>query len=181
MLNFLTQNIKNKVVSEYLGRLGVVSLILIFIICVFLTSLFLPSFFMSMYKSFSIDVQYETSMSNIKKGSLNPIEIVREKNNIVSILSSKNVQDISTSTSEFIEKVISLKNKDIKITSISISNNLDVIKIIVGGVSKTRDGLTLFNKSLKDSHYFDEVILPIVNLLKGSDIEFNITLIHKQK
>jgi hypothetical protein len=181
MLNFLTQNIKNKVINEYSLRLVVVLLIMIFIVCVFLISLFLPSFFMSMYKSLAIDDQYRTTMLNIKEDSLNSIEIVKENNSLISVLSSKNAQDISTSTSEFIEKIFLLKNENIKISSVLVSNKVGEVKVIIGGVSKTREGLTLFNKALKNSYYFDEIILPVVNLLKSIDIEFNITLIYKQK
>ncbi len=181
MLNFLTQNIKNKVINEYSLRLVVVLLIMILIVVTFLIILFLPSLFISTYKSIAINDQYKTTMSNIKKDSLNSIEIVKEKNNLISALSHNNSKDISTSTSELIEKIFLLKNENIKISSISISNTLEEVKLIIGGISKTREGLTLFNKALKNSQYFDKIILPVVNLLKGTDIEFNITLIYKQK
>jgi len=181
MLNFLTQNIKNKVINEYSLRLVVVLLIMIFIISIFLISLFLPSFFMSTYKSSAIDNQYKTTMSNIKENSLNSIEIVKEKNNLISALSISDAQNISTSTSDFIEKIFLLKNVNIKISSISFSNKINEVKVVIGGISKTRDGLTSFNKALKNSRYFDEIISPAVNLLKSTNIEFNITLIYKQK
>ncbi|MCX6717151.1 MAG: hypothetical protein NTU76_00555 [Candidatus Taylorbacteria bacterium] len=180
MLNFLTQNIKNKVINEYSLRIVVVLLIMVFIVCVFLISLFLPSFFMSIYKNSAVDDQYKMMLSNTKEDSINSIEIVKENNSLISVLSS-GTQNISTSTSEFIEKIFLLKNQNIKISSISVSNKTNEVKIIIGGISKTRDGLTLFNKALKNSHYFDEIILPVVNLLKSTDIEFSITLIYKQK
>ncbi len=67
---------------------------------------------------------------------------------------------------------------DIKITKISYQ--ADKAKggtVSIAGTAPSRDRLLLFKKALDDDNNFTKVDLPISNFVKGSDIQFNLTLV----
>jgi len=180
MLNFLPQNNKKKIILEYLSRILIMLLIFLFFAVVLLISLFIPSIIFSKYKNQTVKNQLESiKITNINENQ-DPIELIKKINTMIGILSGGNT--VSLLMSNTIQKIISLKNKDIEILSISISDNsTSSEKIIINGIAKTRDGLTLFDKDLKNDGLFYSVDLPISNLIKNTNAQFTITLIYNKK
>ncbi len=83
------------------------------------------------------------------------------------------------SYSDVIQKIISIKNANIKITTISIQNTDSGKQVSISGRSQNRDTLTAFDKSLKIDGFFSNINLPISNLIKDDNPQFNITMTSK--
>ena len=67
---------------------------------------------------------------------------------------------------------------DIKINQISYENNLLKGKIInIKGSAVSRERLLLFRLAFENDANFKDVDLPISNFIKGSNIQFNLSLI----
>jgi len=178
MLNYLQQKNKKQIILEYLLRVSVFLLSSIFITSLILIILFLPSFFFSKYKNDTVNNQLgsiTTESSNVKD---DPILTIKNTNKLVTGLSQDNASPITYSG--IVNKIISLKNKDIKILSISIKSNPDNTSnrlVQITGVANTRDSLTLFEKDIKNDGFFSSVNFPVSNFIKSTDSEFTATLI----
>ncbi|MFA5651951.1 MAG: hypothetical protein WC933_01150 [Candidatus Paceibacterota bacterium] len=181
MLNFLPQKNKNKIIFEYLLRVTVFLLLFVFLSSFVLISLFVPSFFFAKYKNDTVNSQLElTKQKNINKDG-DPTIFIKNVNRLVVALSNNNVSNMAYS--DIINKVVSLKDKDIKISSINISEeaNTNSKKILINGIAKTRDSLTLFDKEIRVDGFFESVIFPVSNFIKSTNSEFSATLIYKNK
>src|SRR5690349_8660857 len=149
MLSFLPQNNRKVIITEYLSRIFIVFLNFSFIGLIILIALFVPSSIFSKYKSATVKNQLETVKIASSQESQDPVELIKKINAMVSILSKEDTTPILMS--DMIQKIVDLKNKDIKITAINIAKDLSGMeRISVSGVGKTRDSLTTFNKDLKD-------------------------------
>jgi hypothetical protein len=81
-------------------------------------------------------------------------------------------------SSDLIEKVVSVRSS-VKITSIAIvSVSTTTAKIIVQGVSPTRESLLLFKGYLEKLAPDNKVELPLSEFTKNKDITFSLNLIH---
>jgi len=181
MLNFLQQKNKKQIIFEYLLRVIIFLFIFIFVSSLVLTSLFMPSFFLAKYKINAISSQLESiKQENISKGE-DPISFIKNVNRLSLALSDNS--NSALIYSDIISKIVSLKNKDIKISSISISNNNDTNSktILINGSASTRDGLTLYERDIKTDGFFSSVVFPVLYFIKSSDSVFSATLVYKNK
>lgn len=178
MLNFLLEKNKKVVIVEYFFRVTIYFLLFTFFSLIILISLFLPSNFYSKYKNDNVSSQLSSIINKIGESSEDPIEIIKDVNKFTSVFSDEEDRILF---SNIIEKIISLKNKNIRITSFSLINDtLSSVKIIINGVSGSRDSLTSFDKDLKKDGYFQSIELPVSNLIKNIDSDFTMTLIYKK-
>lgn len=77
-----------------------------------------------------------------------------------------------------INEIVLKKMPDIKITSISYDNTSLKGKILsIKGTASSRERLSLFKTSLENNINFQKVDLPISNFIKGTNIQFSLTLI----
>lgn len=181
MLNFLQQKNKKQIIFEYLLRIAVFLLLFIFASSLILISLFIPSFFFVKYKNDTINNQLiSAKQASISRGE-DPVLFIKNINTLSVAL--YNNTSSSFTYSEIINKVVSLKNNDIKISSIIVTNDSGVSgkKILINGVASTRDGLSLYEKEIKTDGSFDSVVFPVSDFIKSSDSEFSATLIYKNK
>jgi hypothetical protein len=179
MLNFLPQKNKNMVVAEYLLRVAIFLLISAFFSILVLVSLFMPSFFFVNYKNDTINNQLKVAeLNNIGKGD-DPILFIKNINMLVTALSNT---DDGANYSEIIDKIVSLKNKDIMISSIKVSGDAmtNSKKILISGVANTRDSLTSYEKEIKIDGFFDSVEFPVSDFIKSNDSDFSATLIYQK-
>lgn len=177
MLNFLQQKNKKQIISEYLLRVAVYFLVFILISSVVLITLFVPSFFFAKYKNDTINNQLlEIKQKNVNVGE-DPVEFIKNVNRLSNALS-----DTATSSvkyNDIVDKITSLKNNDVKILAINITeeSNTGIKKILISGTANTRDSLTLFEKDIKIDGLFKSVVFPVSNFIKSSDLEFFATLV----
>ncbi|MFH0755290.1 MAG: hypothetical protein V1910_01310 [bacterium] len=172
MLDFLQQKNNKQIIFEYLLRISIYLLLFIFISSLILISLFLPSFFFAKYKIEAINNQLESiKQKNLENGE-DAISFIKNVNKLSLALSDNS----NFTNSDIINKIVSLKNKDIKISSISISDNTEGKIILINGIANTRDSLILFEKEIKTDGFFNTAIFPILYFLKSSDLNFSATL-----
>ena len=177
MLNFLPQENKNKIVREYILRVAIFLMLFVFIASIILISLFAPSFFFAKYKDDTVKTQLEMAKQKNSGKIQDPILFIKNVNRLSVALSDNSGP--TASYSDIISKIVSLKNKDIKITSISISedNATTNKRITIDGVANTRDSLTTYEKDLKVDGFFGNVIFPVSDYIKSTNSEFTATLI----
>ena len=180
MFNFLPQINKKEVISEYLMRFFSLLLLFVFLSILVLISFFSPAFFLAKYKGDVISSQLATvKQQNVDK-TTDPILFIKNVNRLLVSMSDSGNSNISDAY--IINKIIKLKNKDIKVLSLDIKTDSNYNRtIVLGGVANTRDSLTLFEKDIKTDGFFDSVIFPVSNFIKSSDSQFSVTLTYKNK
>jgi hypothetical protein len=138
---------------------------------------FIPTAIYSKYKNRTVDAQLglvkSTQTTDEKETSL----IVTKLNGLADVLSRDSDQ---ISSIGLVDKILSLKNSNISLVSLSILEGENGLrKITVSGISRSRDDLTRFNKNLISDGSFGNIDLPVSNLIKNSDLNFTMTMTHK--
>lgn len=178
MLNFLLEKSKKIVIVEYFFRVFTYFLLFLFLSLIVLIFLFLPSNFYSKYKNDIVSQQLSSIKSKVGENSEDPIKIIKDVNCFTTIFADEKDQ---INFGELIQKIINLKDKNIKISSLSFIKNKDgSIGVTINGIAGNRDSLTLFDKELKGEESFKKVELPVSNLIKNIDSDFTITLTYKK-
>ncbi|MFA5888900.1 MAG: PilN domain-containing protein [Candidatus Paceibacterota bacterium] len=175
MFNSLPYELKEKIRSEYHLRLLIVVFVSIICIQIFFLIILLPSWFISLNKEKEIILQTKKTDS---------LSLDSEISMINSKIKSVNARlNIINSTLEypkatfFIDSILSKKTDNIYIKELmytSLSNNTG--KIVLAGISKTRESLVSFVKELEGLKLFENVDLPISNFTKDKDINFSINM-----
>ena len=115
-------------------------------------------------------------VKDIKDEKLNKsdaISFIKKTNKLSTVLSD----DVNLAMTDIVNKVISLKNKNIKILSISISSNIaNGETILINGIANNRDSLTLYKEDIENDGFFEKVVFPVSNFIKNSNSEFSATL-----
>lgn len=174
MLNFLEQKNRKQIVCEYMLRVAIYFLAFTFIISLILIAFFMPSVFFVKYKYETVETQLESINQTKLNKADDPIVLIKNINRFSAIFSKDS--ETNKTYNKIINKIISLKNKDIKILYINIEKNTKNTQIIISGIANTRDSLTLFNTNLKTDGFFSTVVFPVSNFIKSTDSEFNATL-----
>lgn len=173
MLNFLPQKNKNKIIYEYLLRVSILLSIFVFLSTLILISLFIPSFFYTKLKNDTINNQLQlTKQKSAIKGE-DPALFIKNVNRLSVALSD----NTAIKYSSVINKIVSLKNKDIKILSINITENESGgKKVLINGTANTRDSLTLFEKEIQTDGSFSTVVFPVSNFIQSTNSDFTASL-----
>ncbi len=181
MLNFLLQKNKKQITNEYLLRVSALLLLFVFISSLLIILLFIPSFFFVKYKNDTVKKQFESVRSKDMTDKDDPVVFIKDVNALSAALYDGSPYNFSYSM--IIDKIVSLKNNDIKILSINIieENGSGFKKVQMSGIAKTRDALSSYEKDIKSDVFFDSVIFPVSSFIKSSDSEFSATLIYKNK
>ena len=170
-MNFLPEEDKRKIKKEYLRRLFVVlgifsfSAILIGIILLLAPSIFLRD------QEQNLERQLVISEERLSRGKIeNTVSLTKELNTKISFLDSeqKNIKEKSA----FIKIILEEKTNEIKINNFFFDKG----KILIQGLSESRQSLLSFIDSLKKKKDFKKVESPVSNLIKERDIEFNLTI-----
>jgi len=102
---------------------------------------------------------------------------VQDLNNKLDLV-EKNKSNKYIVSQKIINEIILEKMPDIKVTTISYQSDGPKGKTVkISGLAKSRERLLLFRKALEDNTAFKTVDLPISNFVKGSDIQFYLSLI----
>ncbi len=178
MINLIPNQEKKRKVNDFYFRLVVVFLTMLgFCALVAAASLF-PAFFLSLSNKNLANAKLETQKLEpvpvLDQGSLSMMEDTSNKLDMVD-LAEKNKYLISQ---KIVNEIILKKMSDIKITQINYDNSSPGgKKVNVNGVAPSRERLLLFRQTLEDDAFFKKVDLPISNFVKGSNIEFSLSLI----
>lgn|SRR3989338_6568016 len=178
MINLIPNEEKKKKVRDFYFRLLVVFFwtlgFSILISCVAL----LPAYFLSSVKRDLINTKLET-----QKVELVPLP---DQETLATVLDLDNklslIEKIETNkyiiSQKIINEIMLEKTSDIKITGFRYQDDSATGKTInIDGTAPSRERLLLFRKMLEDNTAFRAVNLPISNFVKGSNIQFHLSLI----
>ncbi|MFA6301373.1 MAG: hypothetical protein WC609_03435 [Candidatus Paceibacterota bacterium] len=178
MINLIPTEEKRKKVKDFYFRLTVVIFAMLGF-CVFVATVAIfPAYFSSVsgknFANAKLVMQEQEPVPLIDQGSLFVMKDMSNKLNIVEN-AEKNKYFISQ---KIISEIILLKMEDIKISEITYENSAtDGKKVQIWGLAPSRERLLFFRRALEESEAFKSVDLPISNFVKGSNIEFSLSLI----
>ncbi len=179
MINLTPTQEKKAMIKSFYYRLATVSFIMLGAVMFLACAALLPSYFVSLAKKNSV----------LKKTGV-PAEFAPADSEILAMAAVLDrelalldrVQKNKFLVSErVINAIISKKTGDIKITEIyfdttEAQTEAESRKISIKGTASSRERLQLFRKALADDPAFLKVDLPASNFIKGSNIEFGLSL-----
>ncbi len=178
MINLIPNQEKKKMAMDFYYRLAVLSVLMLCAVVFVAVLALLPAYLLSNSKS-NIALQ----RLELQKAETAPFfneetrEIIKETNKKLDIIETAQSNKFSVSE-KVINAILKEKISGIKIAQIAYENNtIEGKKIRISGTAPSRDVLLLFRKTLESSEAFKNVDLPISNFVKGSNIEFYISLI----
>ncbi len=178
MINLIPNKEKKEMTLDFYYRLAIVFFIMLdFCILVFVIAI-APSYFLSSEKSVLINAKLEAQKKEtlplFDQQTLASIKSVNDKLDLVEN-AEKNKFSLSL---KVINALLSKKRADIKIIQIIYENDKILgKKVSVAGTAPSRAILLLFRRALEGNPVFKSVDLPISNFVKGSDIQFYLTLV----
>ncbi len=185
MINLIPKEEKKKINRGFYYRLSVVYLMALSFPILICLAVMIPSYFLVRIKGDLIEkklaVQKAEPVPLLDQETLRVITDLNHKLNIV-----KNAENNKFVVSQKIINAIVLKKMpDIKITDIAFKNieritEEEIVvqdkKISIQGIAPSRPRLLLFRQILEDDANFQDVDLPISNFIKGSNIQFYLSL-----
>lgn len=138
----------------------------------------MPSYFISSVKLAEINSKLEIQKNEpLPQGGEQAMASIKDINKKISLIENSEKSVLLPSVS-VINAILLKKRTDIKITQILYeSNDIKGKKITITGTAPSREVLLLFRIALEDSASFKKVDLPISNFVKGSNIQFYLSLI----
>ncbi len=178
MINLIPKEEKKENAKVFYGRLLILFLFMLGLsIFIGFVSL-LPAYFISSAKYTDTNQKLETQKNEpLPSPSEEALAIVESLNLKLKLV--ENIQDNQFVVSKrIIDAVISNKMPDIKITDIAYVNDpSNGKKVNIEGTAPSREILLSFRLALEKDQSFKQVDLPISNFVKGSDIQFSLSLI----
>ncbi len=178
MINLIPNQEKKEMIRNFYYRLGTIFFFSIALVMLVGAIALLPSYVLSSMKknlnneklesvkaepTYLADQETEKEISGLD-AKLTLLEKAQGRKFIVS--------------ERIINEVLSKKIPDVKITQISFEEDKAAAKkVSIRGTARSREGLLLFRRALEDDPSFKMVDLPISNFVKGTNIQFNVTLI----
>lgn len=181
MINLIPNQEKKAKVRDFYFRLVVIVLAVVGSCVLVASAATLPAYFLSSVKrniaNEKLILQKSEPVPLIDQDSLRAIFELNNKLNLIE-KAKKNKYNISE---KVINEVMLKKMSDIKINQITYENDpTSGKKISVYGTAPSRERLLFFRRALEEDTAFQKVDLPISNFVKGSNIEFYISLIPLQ-
>jgi hypothetical protein len=172
MFKLLTEEERYKVRREYSMRRAIVMLLALILVLVMGVIGLLPPYVLS--NSRHNEVLERARIANSSKqheGNLDLEVWLVEINNELEILSPKLDTDRPSS---FIGKVLDEKITGVRLTGFSWIKVKNGVTLSISGVARDRQALIAFENNINSSGQFSNVALPISNLAKDRDIDFQI-------
>lgn len=178
MINLIPNQEKKKMATDFYFRISVMFFTVLGLAIIIGSFALLPSYYISSVKQGLIKQRLELqSYMPLPPSSQNVLDVARELNAKFKIIEDAN-KDQFVVSERVVEKIVSKKIPGIKITQISYKIDAFGEKSIsIRGSATSRDTLLGFSQSFDRDTDFKKVDLPISNFIKGSDIQFFISLI----
>ena len=178
MINLIPKEERKKINISFYYKIVVLFFTAAGLVSVLAVATIIPSYLFSSLKNNIANTKLEEQkgepVPSLDQQSLLTIKDLSHKLDIIES-SEKNKFLISKNV---ISAILSKKMSNIKIINISYGN--DDVKgrvISIQGNAPSREVLLSFRKALEDSSDFKQVDLPISNFVKGSNIQFYLSLI----
>ena len=172
MFKLLTEEGREKVKHEYATRRAVVLLSALTLVLVAAIIGLLPSYLASNARQKAVLERTRIISSAGKRGDELELQAwLRETNRKLLLLSP----GLDTERpSDFIKKILDQKIPGIRVTGFSWLKTKNLITLSINGVALDRQTLVAFESRINSSGYFSEVTLPISNLARDRNIDFQI-------
>lgn len=177
MINLIPREEKKKMIADFYYRLAILTVVALgFCVLVALLSI-LPLYFISSIKNSAISAKIAAQkLEPPPISEEEPLTLVKDTDNKLALIEKFEKNKFYLS-SQVINAIILKKRSDIKITQILYENNgVNSRKISIAGMAPSREVLLLFRRALEGDTVFINVILPISNFVKGSNISFFMSL-----
>ncbi len=185
MINLIPKEEKKKIAKLFFYKLAVLFLATAGLSFLIASVAIFPSYFISSVENNIVNAKLEAQKGEpVPRPDQETLSAIKDLNKKLDLI--ENAENSKFTISEKVINAIILKKiSNIKITDISyesdpakgLENGQKSQKISLQGSASSREVLLLFRKALEDSTAFKQVDLPISNFVKGSDIQFYLSLI----
>jgi len=178
MINLIPNQEKKEMVKGFYYRLVVLFLIITSVFFLIALVAILPSYFFSSSKDEIANMKLEMQKNQpVPLPDQQTVAVIKDVNNKLSLVENSENNKFIVSQ-KVINEILLKKISNVKITDISYENDLiQGKKISIQGEAPSREVLLLFRQALEDDPAFKQVDLPISNFVKGSNIQFYLSLI----
>ncbi len=176
MLHLLTEEHRQKVVSEYKKRVLVVSFLGLFFVSIVSLIFIMPTFFLSYsrYSDFKSKTQALDSELSLKEDPSSSENI----KNITTSIDALRIFDNKKNVYSILENLIQERPIGIQIKNIIFTpSGMETMAIDIAGRADTRKSLVSFDQNLKSNPMFAEVAVPLASFAKEKNIDFSMKLI----
>jgi Tfp pilus assembly protein PilN len=177
MINLIPKEEKKKMLADFYRRFVVLLLLMASFSVFIASSAILPAYFFSFIKNSTASIKL-----NVQKGEQLPtpkeqsLALARDINTKLDLVENAEKNKFLVSE-KVINAILSKKTPNIKINQITYTNDTGKGKnVSITGIASSRETLLLFQQSLEDSSAFKDVNLPISSFVKGSNIQFGLSL-----
>ncbi|MBI5816957.1 MAG: PilN domain-containing protein [Candidatus Yonathbacteria bacterium] len=176
MINLLPISGIKKTISEYRIRLVTTALVMLAATVLIATVLLFPAYLLASHKRTTVlDDLSKASDQNISSQDAKDLEkVIKETNAILDLLGTKG-EKFSIS-SDILTKTAGFRTENIKLTGIFYDRNDLTRSLSLKGSAASRQSLSGFIETLKKDAAFEDVSLPISDLVKDRNIDFTIMI-----
>lgn len=177
MINLIPNQEKKEKVKDFYFRLAVVALFMLSAVVAVAIVAMLPAYLLSSVKKSSTEVRLAGS---VDPNGPEDTELQKLSQDLRSklILVEHAETDKYLVSAKVIREILLRKSPGMKITEISFEKSPDESKkASVRGTAGSREELLRFRQALEESLVFEKVDLPISSFVRGTDIQFTLTLI----
>ena len=168
-----------QILWEAIGRhLKLVTVLMVVDFCILVGVLsILPSYFLANAKDSALNLKLKIQQDEpIPAFDQQNLKTIQDINSKMTLIENAEKNDFPISE-KVINAILAQKTPDIKITQILYNNDpVDGKKISITGNASSREALLSFREALQGSPLFKSVDLPISNFVKGSNIQFYLSL-----
>lgn len=182
MINLIPKEEKAKIIKGSYYRLIVLFLLAASAVFFIALVAIFPSYLLSTKKNSIIDSKLEIQKKELfSLPDQKTLAIMKDLNSKLDLI-EKDKSDQFIVTEKVINSIIVKKMPNIKITNIAYEYKPEIDpllgkKISIQGTAPSREVLLVFRRALEDSAFFKQIDLPISNFVKGSNIQFYLSLI----
>ena len=178
MINLIPNEEKKAKVKDFYFRLLVTFFVMQGVSVLIATIGILPAYFLSSAKKNLINTKLAMQQNEpVPLLDQKTMATIQDLNNKLDLV-EKNKSNKYIVSQKIINEIVLEKMPDIKIATISYQSDSTKGKTVkISGLAKSRERLLLFRRALEDNTAFKTVDLPISNFVKGSDIQFYLSLI----
>ncbi len=179
MANLLPLSQKINIKKTYHMRLLIVALVSTLLLILVGTTMLIPALIAGVTKE-KITREYFATISNVStREQYENIqkEIADLNQKTTFILENENR---GVTVSEIIKNIISHRNKDISLRAFSyevVIGSTSRRLITISGIAERRQALVLFIENLKADSFYSDVLVPVSNFVKNTDVSFTITVV----
>ena len=178
MINLIPNQEKKKMVKDFYFKLSFLSILMLCFSLFIAILALLPAYFLSSSRNNINSQKLETQKNEpVPLFDQETSAIIKDINTKLNLIESAEKNKFSVSE-KVINSLFLKKISSIKINQISYKNvNPEGKKISISGTASSREALLSFRQALEDDPSFKSVDLPISNFVKGTNIQFYLTLI----